>query len=44
MIEITVNGSETTDDSSPGEAGLPMPEHSDTFNDYAVLTGWEDNA
>ena len=44
LVEVTVQGTEVTDDSYPGEGGLPMPEYSDSFNDYAVLTGWEDNA
>ena len=44
LIEITVTGTEPTDDSDPGESGLPMPEASDAFNDYRVLTGWEADA
>jgi hypothetical protein len=43
LIEVTVEGTAPTDNSLPGEAGLPLPESSDTFNDYRVLTGWEDN-
>jgi hypothetical protein len=44
LIEVTVTGTEPGEDSTPGEAGLPMPEASDRFNDYAVLTGWGENA
>jgi hypothetical protein len=43
LIEVTVDGTEPTENSLPGEAGLPMPEASDKFNDYRVLTGWGDN-
>ena len=43
LIEITVAGTEPTENSSPGEAGLPMPEASDAFSDYKALTGWGDN-
>ena len=43
LIEVTVEGTTPTDNSLSGEAGLPLPESSDTFNDYRVLTGWEDN-
>ena len=44
LIEVTVANTETTEASLPGEAGLTLPTASDNFNDYAVLTGWEDNA
>jgi ATP-dependent helicase/nuclease subunit B len=43
LIEVTVTGAEPTGNSDPGEAALPMPEASDGFNDYAVLTGWGEN-
>ncbi|TGD72180.1 hypothetical protein E4634_16055 [Mangrovimicrobium sediminis] len=43
LIEVTVNGTEPTENSEPGEAGLPMPETSDKFNDYQFITGWGEN-
>jgi hypothetical protein len=43
-VEVTVADTEPTADSSPGEHGLPMPDTSDSFNDYSVLTGWAQNA
>jgi ATP-dependent helicase/nuclease subunit B len=44
LVEVTVTGTELTEDSTPDEAGLEMPDASDSFNDYAVLTGWEPGA
>ena len=41
-IEMTVSGTEPDVDSQPGEGGLVIPDTSDTFNDYAVLTGWSE--
>ncbi|MEX0709389.1 MAG: PD-(D/E)XK nuclease family protein [Woeseia sp.] len=40
LIEVTVTGTEPDEESSPGEAGLPMPDTFDAFDDYTVLTGW----
>ncbi|MEH6585223.1 MAG: PD-(D/E)XK nuclease family protein [Halioglobus sp.] len=44
QIEVTVKDAEPTADSDAGEDGLAIPDASDPFNDYAVLTGWGDNA
>jgi len=44
MVEVTVTDTEPDEHSEPGEDGLEMPEASDTFNDYKVLTGWGANA
>ncbi|MBP6682091.1 MAG: PD-(D/E)XK nuclease family protein [Halioglobus sp.] len=44
LVEVTVTDTEATADSMPGDDGLPMPETSDSFNDYRVLTGWGGNA
>ncbi len=44
LVEVTVTDTEPTADSTPGDDGLPMPEASDSFNDYRVLTGWGANA
>jgi len=41
LVEVTVTGTEPDDGSQPGERGLLLPDASDAFNDYAVLTGWE---
>ncbi len=43
LIEVTVSDTELTADSLPNEEGLTMPEASDNFNDYAVVTGWREN-
>jgi hypothetical protein len=43
-VEVTVTDTEPTAESLPGDDGLPMPEASDSFNDYRVLTGWGANA
>jgi RecB family exonuclease len=44
LIEVTVTNTEPTQESEPPENGLDIPEASDLFNDYSVLTGWEENA
>lgn len=44
LVEVTVQETEPTADSTPGDDCLPMPEASDSFNDYQVLTGWSRNA
>lgn len=44
LIEVTMKDTEPTTESDPGESGLAIPEASDSFNDYAVLTGWGGNA
>lgn len=44
QIEVTIEGSEPGDNSQPGDLGLVIPDASDTFNDFRVLTGWERNA
>jgi hypothetical protein len=40
LIEVTVNGTEVDTALDPGEDVLNIPETSDHFNDYKVLTGW----
>lgn len=40
LIEVTVGGTEADIHSDPGEDALIIPEFSDGFNDYKVLTGW----
>ena len=44
LVEVTVTGTEPDDDSSPGENGLLMPDTSDSFDDYTVLTGWDERS
>lgn len=44
LIEVTVSDTEPTEESQPGEDCLEIPEASDSFNDYSVLTGWGENA
>jgi hypothetical protein len=44
LVEVTVADTEPTVESAPPEDGLEIPEASDLFNDYSVLTGWGDNA
>ena len=39
-IEVTVSGTQADANSDPGEEALSLPETSDGFNDYRVLTGW----
>jgi ATP-dependent helicase/nuclease subunit B len=43
QVEVTVSDTEPTADSTPDEDCLDIPEASDTFNDYRVLTGWGAN-
>ena len=40
LIEVSVTGTEVVTDLQPSEEGLDIPETSDRFNDYKVLTGW----
>ena len=40
LIEVTVTGTESDEDSNAGEDALIIPETSDRFNDYRVLIGW----
>ena len=40
LIEVTVTGTESDEGSDAGEDALLIPETSDSFNDYWVLTGW----
>lgn len=40
LIEVTVGGTEIDPTLDPGEDALTIPETSDHFNDYKVLTGW----
>ena len=44
LVEVTVTGTEPTNESAPEEDCLDIPKASDTFSDYAVLTGWPGNA
>lgn len=44
LIEVTVSDTEVTEESEPAEGCLELPEASDNFNDYSVLTGWGENA
>ena len=39
-IEVTLKDTAPTENSATEEGGLPIPESSDNFNDYEVLTGW----
>ena len=41
LIEVPVEETAPTEESVPGDDGLPMPETYDSFHDYGVLTGWE---
>jgi PD-(D/E)XK nuclease superfamily len=43
LIEVTVQGTEATEKSNPDD-GLTIPEHSDTYNEFSTLTGWEQQA
>jgi ATP-dependent helicase/nuclease subunit B len=43
LFEVTVSDTELTEGSLPDETCLAMPEASDGFNDYAVITGWGAN-
>jgi ATP-dependent helicase/nuclease subunit B len=40
LVEVTVADTELTAESTPGDDCLPLPDASDAFNDYSVLTGW----
>ncbi len=40
MIELTVQGTEADEDSTPSEAGMHIEEFNDRFNDFSALTGW----
>lgn len=40
-IELTVQGTEADSDSQPADDGLVMPDTSDQFNSYRILTGWD---
>jgi hypothetical protein len=40
LVEVTVKGTEPTEESTLPEDGLSIDEYNDAFNDYAVLTGW----
>lgn len=44
LVEVTVCDTAPTADSTPADDCLEMPEASDAFNDYRVLTGWGENA
>lgn len=44
LVEVTIADTKPTEDSAPGEDCLAIPEASDSFNDYSVLTGWGENA
>ena len=44
LIEVTVSETEPDEDSQPGEDGLVLPDNSDRYSDYGVLTGWSDEA
>jgi RecB family exonuclease len=44
LIEVTVTDTEPDDASTPDEGCLEIPEASDKFNDYKVLTGWGANS
>ena len=43
-MEVTISDTLPTEASIGPEDALPIPEASDTFSDYAVLTGWEPGA
>ena len=44
LIEMTVTGTESDEQSLPPEDGLVIDEYNDRFNDYANLTGWPEDA
>lgn len=44
QIEVTVTGTLPDEQSKTPEKALTIPETSDRFNDYACLTGWEEQA
>jgi hypothetical protein len=41
LIEVPVGNTQPTEDSSPGDDALPVPDRYDQFNDFKVLTGWD---
>jgi len=43
LIEVTIQGTEATEKSNP-DNGLVIPEHSDRYNEYSILTGWGQDA
>ena len=44
QIEVTITGSDPTEASQPGEDGLGIPDSSDNYNDYQIVTGWDANS
>lgn len=44
IVEVTVAGTDPDQDSAPPDAGLQMESDADRFNDFAVLTGWGEDA
>jgi RecB family exonuclease len=44
IVEVTVAGTDPDKDSAPPDDGLPMESDADRFNDFAVLTGWGEDA
>jgi hypothetical protein len=44
MIEVTIEAAESDDASMPPENGLTLEDHYDYFNDFAILTGWGEDA
>ena len=44
LIEVTIGDTEPTTLSDPGESALAIPDASDGFNDFKLLTGWDENA
>ena len=44
LVEITITGTDPDDESKPPESGLVLDDNADRFNDFAVLTGWEEGA
>ncbi|MEZ5571091.1 MAG: PD-(D/E)XK nuclease family protein [Halioglobus sp.] len=44
LVEVTVSDTVPTAESAPADDCLDMPEASDSFNDYSVLTGWSASA
>ena len=44
IVEVTVAGTDPDQDSTPPDEGLQMESDADRFNDFAVLTGWGEDA
>jgi hypothetical protein len=42
LVEVTTSNTDPTENSLPPENGLSIPESSDRYNDFTVLTGWEE--